>query len=125
MITNKALVRKERYRTGSAKAYRSSLVYQATMAICNRYEEVVDTATSFQMRQIAVSIQSSSTNKSNPHRQAVYCDTQREVDYEVYRHVDQESTKLTMSLRKPPIKTNYEAEQMVNEVDFERRVNAE
>jgi len=54
------------------------------MAIDNQYDgEVVDGATNFQKREIAVSDQSSPTNKLKAYVEAVYRDTRREVDRQV------------------------------------------
>ena len=47
--------------------------YRATMAIENQYDgEVVDGATNFQKREIAVTDQSSPTDKLKAYREAVY-----------------------------------------------------
>jgi hypothetical protein len=50
------------------------------MAIDNRYDEDVDGATSFQKGEITTSTQSSPTNNSKAHQEAIYQDTYREVD---------------------------------------------
>jgi hypothetical protein len=61
------------------------------MAIDNQYDgEVVDGATNFQKREIAVSTRSSPTDKSKAHLEAVYRDTHRQVYQEVDREVNQE-----------------------------------
>jgi hypothetical protein len=65
------------------------------MAVDNGYNEVVDGATNFQKREIAVSAQSSPTDKLKAHQEAVYRDTHREVYREVDRQayqIDQDST---------------------------------
>jgi len=86
------------------------------MAIDNRYDrEVVDGATNFQKREIAVSDQSSPTDKSISHQEAVYRDTHREVHREVYREVDQDSTEAAYR------ECNDEVDRMVTEADFQRR----
>jgi len=91
------------------------------MAIDNQYDgEVVDGATNFQKREIAVSTRSSPTNKSKAHLEVVYRDTHRqvylEVDREVYQEIDQHSTKAAYRER------NHEVDQMVTEADFQRRL---
>jgi hypothetical protein len=54
------------------------------MAIDNQYDgEVVDGATKFQKREIAVSTRSSPTDKSKAHLEAAYRDTHRQVYQEV------------------------------------------
>jgi hypothetical protein len=50
---------------------------------------VLDEATNFQKREIAMSDQSSPTNKSKAHLEAVDRNTQREVNQDVYREVNQ------------------------------------
>jgi len=65
-------------------------------------------------------LQSSATDKPNAHRDAVYRDTHRGFDRQVYQEVEQESTKKsTKSLLKPPIKSNYQFDRKVTEADFE------
>jgi hypothetical protein len=87
----------------------------ATMAINNRYDdEVVDGATNFQ-REIAVSTRSNPTDKSKP-TESQSTKTHREVDRDVYREVDQDSTEAAYRER------NHEVDQMVTEADFERRL---
>jgi hypothetical protein len=79
------------------------------MAIDNRYE-VVDGATNIQKREIAVSDQSSPTDKSKAHLEAAYRDTHRQV-----YQVDQVPTEAACRER------NHEVDQMVTEADFHRR----
>jgi len=84
----------------------------ATMAIDNPYDdEVVDGATNFQKREIAVSDQSSPINKSKANLKAVYRDTHRKVYW-----VNQDSTEVAYRER------NHEVDRMVTEADFERRL---
>ena len=71
----------------------------------------------FKRRELAVSDQSSPTDKSKAHQQAVYRDTHREVYREVDRQVyqvDQDSTQAVNHER------TYEVARMVTEADFER-----
>jgi len=96
------------------------------MATDNQYDgEVVDGATKFQKREIAVSTRS--TDKSKAHLEEVYRDTHRQVYQEVLptsheyaeRHVyqvDQDSTEAACRER------NHEIDQMVTEADFQRRL---
>jgi len=65
--------------------WRSNLhCYRATIAIDNQYDgEVIDRATKFQKREIAMSTQSSPTDKSKAHLEAVCRDTHRQVYPEV------------------------------------------
>jgi len=91
------------------------------MAIDNHYDgEVIDWATKFQKREIAVSTQSSPTNKSKDHLEAVYRETQRqfynELDREVYQEVDHDSTEAAYP------EHNNEVDQMVTDADFQRRI---
>jgi len=68
-----------------------------------------------------VSDQPSPNDKPKAHREAVYPDTHREVNREVYWQVcqvDQDSTEAANRKR------NHKFQQMVTEVDFERQVNA-
>jgi hypothetical protein len=76
------------------------------MAIDKRYEEVVDGATNIQKREIAVSDQSSTTDKSKAHLEAVCRDTHQQV-----YQVDQDSTEAART---------YEVDRMVTEADFQR-----
>jgi len=121
------------------------------MAIDNQYDgEVINGATKFQKREIAVSTQSRPTDKSKAHREAVYRDTHRQGYKEVqptsqkptwkqsaetrtdkstkksYRQVKStrraKSTKSTKILLKPPIESNHEVDQMVTEADFQRQL---
>jgi len=121
------------------------------MAIDNQYDgEVVDGATKFQKREIAVSTRSSPTDKSKAHREAVYRDMHRQGYKEVqptsqkptwkqsaetrtdkstkksYRQVKStprgKSTKSTKILLKRPIESNHEVDQMVTEADFQRQL---
>jgi hypothetical protein len=74
------------------------------MAIDNRYEEVVDGATNFSKREIAVSDQTRPTDKSKAHLEADYRDTHRQgykevlptsqeyTERQVYK-VDQDATE--------------------------------
>jgi hypothetical protein len=48
------------------------------------------------------------------HREAIYQDTHRGVDREVYRKVDQDSTEVANQER------THEVDKMVTEADFER-----
>jgi hypothetical protein len=65
------------------------------MAIDNQLDgEVVDGATNFQQREIAVSDQPSPTDKSKAHVEAVNRNTQRQVDQEGYRDLDQDSADI-------------------------------
>ena len=107
------------------------------MAINNRYdEEDVDGATSFQKGEITTSTQSNPTNNSKAHRrqstktrtmkstsqvlptsrqahrEAIYQDTHREVDREVYL-VDQDFTEAANQER------THDVDKMVTEADFE------
>jgi len=76
--------------------------YRTTMAIDNQYDgEVVDGATNFQKREIAVSDKSSPTDKSKAHGEAGYRNTHREVDQEAYREVDHDSTEAAYRVRAP------------------------
>ena len=59
--------------------------------------------------------QSSPTDKLKALRQAVYRDTQREVDWQVYQ-VDQDSTEAAYRVRA------YEVDRMATEADFQRRL---
>jgi hypothetical protein len=82
------------------------------MAIDNQYDvEVVDGATKFQKRKIAVSTRSSPTDKSKAHLEAAYRDTHRQV-----YQVDQVPTEATYRER------NHEVDQMVTEADFQTRL---
>jgi hypothetical protein len=121
------------------------------MAIDNQYDgEVVDGATKFQKREIAVSTRSSPTDKSKAHLEAVYLDTHRQGYNEVqptsqkptwkqsaetrtnkstkksYQQVKStprgKSTKSTKILLMPPIESNHEVDQMVTEADFQRQL---
>jgi len=95
------------------------------MAIDNQYDgEVVDGATKFQKREIAVSTRSSPTDKSIAHLEAAYRDTHRQVNQEVDRQVcrdthrqvyevDQDSTDVACQ------EHNHEVDQMVTEADFQ------
>jgi vancomycin resistance protein YoaR len=94
------------------------------MAIDDQYDgEVVNGATNFHKRAIAVSTRSSSTNKSKAHLEAVYRDTHRQiyqaVDRQVYQEIDQDSTEAAYRERK------HEFDQMVTEADFERRLTSQ
>jgi len=86
------------------------------MVTDNRYDrEVVDGATNFQKKEIAVSDHSSPTDKSISHQEAVYRYTHREVNREVYREVDQDSTEVEYQ------QGNDEVDWMVTKADFQRR----
>jgi len=85
------------------------------MAINNRYDdEVVDGPTNFQ-REIAVSTRSNPTDMSKP-TESQSTKTHREVDRDVYREVDQDSTEAAYQER------NHEVDRMVTEAGFERRL---
>jgi hypothetical protein len=94
------------------------------MAIDNRYDgEVVDGATNFQKREIAVSDLSSPTDKSKAHMEAVYRNTYREV----YREVDQDSTEA--AFESAPMKSTAYSPMWTSKDDClvkqHQRVNAE
>ena len=85
-----------------------------------------------------MSVQSSSTDKPNAHREAVYRDTEKSTEKSIELSTSQDlptsqkatgmqsttksTKKLTNILLKPPIKSNYEVDQMVTDADFERRL---
>jgi len=73
----------------------------------------------FKKREIAVSDQSSPTNKSKAHQQAVYWDTHREVYREVHWQVYQVDPDSTEAVYR---ESTYEVNRMVTEADFERRL---
>jgi len=104
--------------------------YRGTMAIDNRYEEVVDGATKFQKREIAASTRSSPTDKSKAHLEAVYRDTHRQGYKEVQPTSQKPTWKQSAETRTDKstkksyrqVKSNHEVDQMVTEADFQRRL---
>jgi len=92
------------------------------MAIDNQYDgEVVDEATNFQKREIAVSDLSSPTDKSKAHVEAVYRNTHQEIDQEAYREVDQDSTEVTY--RERPMKSTGWSPNWTSKDDYRVKMN--
>jgi len=82
------------------------------MAVENCYDDIIDRAMDFQKREIAVSDQSSPTNKSKALLETVYWDRHQQV----CQVVDHDSTDATYWV------PNHEVDQMVTESDFQRRL---
>jgi len=88
----------------------------------SRMEKLSTEQQIFKSSEIAASDQPSPTVKPNAPREAAFPDTHWEINREVNRQVcpvDQDSTQAAYR------KCNQEVDQMVNEADFKRRVNAE
>jgi hypothetical protein len=91
------------------------------MGIDNQYDgEVVNGATNFQKREIAVSDLSSPTDKSKAHVEADYRNTHREIDQEAYREVDQDSTEVH---RERPMKSTRWSPNWTSKDDYRIKMN--